>query len=374
MNFEEFAAKPLLSSAGIDVPESRLAATADEAGIVAEGLCPVVVKAQVPTGKRGKAGGIKRAETPAEAASAAGQILGMDIAGHRVERVLVEQCADIAREFYCAVLNDSGTRGPMAVFSTLGGMDVEEAAEQAPDQMRRLPIDIRHGLDAASAEAMLAGLDLGGLTPGVAEFLVRLFGVYREYDAELVEINPLAVTGDGRLVALDCKFVMDDSGLPRHDDIAASGTPDKLTHLEQRGKDLGLKYIELSGGVGVLANGAGLTMTTMDVVKHCGGQPANFLEIGGEAYTKAKPALELVLANPQVKSLVINFCGAFARCDVMVDGIINAWEELKPTLPVFFSVHGTGEEEAVAMLKDRLGITPYDTMEEASLAAVEAAK
>jgi succinyl-CoA synthetase beta subunit len=167
---------------------------------------------------------------------------------------------------------------------------------------------------------------------------------------------------------------MDDSGIVRQQDLAPNGTPDKLTALEEQGLGVGLKYIELEGDVGVLANGAGLTMTTMDVVKHYGGVPANFMEIGGEAYTKGKPALELVLSNPKVKSLVVNFCGAFARCDVMADGIIAAWEELKPTLPVFFSVHGTGDEEARKLLKDRLDITPYPTMDEACEAAVKAAQ
>jgi succinyl-CoA synthetase beta subunit len=160
----------------------------------------------------------------------------------------------------------------------------------------------------------------------------------------------------------------------RHEDLAARATPEKLTALEERGREHGLKYIELEGDVGVLANGAGLTMTTMDSVRHFGGSPANFLEIGGEAYRLGKEALGLVLDNPRVKSLVINFCGAFARTDVMTQGIVEAWEELKPDLPVFFSIHGTGDEEAIALLKARLGMEPYDHMDDAVKAAVEAAK
>ena len=187
-------------------------------------------------------------------------------------------------------------------------------------------------------------------------------------------VVPLVVTASGSVVALDCKFVMDDSAIKRRDELAATGTPDKLTELETRGEEAGIKYIELDGDVGILANGAGLTMTTMDVVEHLGGRPANFLEIGGEAYTQAKPALELVLANPKVRSLVINFCGAFARTDVMIGGIVDAWEELRPALPVFFSVRGTGEAEAVALLARRLGITPHETMDDAVQAAVEAAR
>ena len=371
MNFEEHAAKPLLAAAGIAVPRGGAATSADEAAEIAAGLGGVVVKAQVPTGKRGKAGGIKTADSAADAKAAADQILGMDIAGHRVERVLVEQRADIAREFYAAVLNDAASKSPMVLFSTLGGMDIEEAAESHPDQVRRCPVDIRIGFDKATAGDMLDGLDVGD---GVAEVLARLYAAYRDNDAELLEINPLAATADGSLVALDCKFTLDDSAIKRRQEIAANGTPEKLTGREQEAEELGLKYIELDGNVGILANGAGLTMTTMDVVRHHGGKPANFLEIGGEAYTKGKAALELLLSNPNVKSLVINFCGAFARTDVMAGGIVDAWQEIEPSLPVFFAVHGTGEDEARALLKERLDVVPYPTMDEACKAAVEAAK
>ena len=202
--------------------------------------------------------------------------------------------------------------------------------------------------------------------------MVRLYDCYRLHDAELLEINPLARLADGRLVALDCKFVLDDSAINRQPQLEGRGTPERLTALEARGRDLGLRYIELGGNIGVLANGAGLTMTTMDVISHHGGAPANFLEIGGEAYTRARPALELVLDNPNVGALVVNFCGAFARTDVMTEGVIDAWQALEPELPVFFSVHGTGAAEAVAMLESRLGVTPYATMDEAIVAAIDA--
>jgi len=374
MNFEEYAAKPLLAAAGIAVPRGGAATTADEAAGIAAGLGPVVVKAQVPTGKRGKAGGIKPADNADEVRTVAGQILGMEIAGHRVERVLIEERAAIARELYAAVLNDAASKSPMVLFSTMGGMDIEEAAETHPDQVRRQAVDIRDGFDAAAAAAMLEGLDLGGAADGVAEALAKLYAAYCANDAELLEINPLVVVEDGTLVALDCKFTLDDSAVKRQQEIAPLGTPEKLTGREKEAEELGLKYIELDGNVGVLANGAGLTMTTMDVVRHHGGKPANFLEIGGEAYTKGKAALELLLSNPSVKSLVINFCGAFARTDVMAGGIVDAWEEIEPTLPVFFAVHGTGEDEARALLEERLGIVPYPTMDEACRAAVEAAK
>ncbi|MGH6661363.1 MAG: succinate--CoA ligase subunit beta, partial [Rhodospirillales bacterium] len=356
MNFEEHAAKPLLAAAGIAVPASKPARTPEAAAAAQKTLGPVVVKAQVPTSKRGKAGGIRKADTPEQTRATAEAILGMTIDGHRVESVLVESRADIKREFYTAVMNDPASKGPLVLFSTLGGMDIEEAAAKDANAIRRAAVDIRDGFGATAARAMLKGLDLGGKDAQVADVLARLYQVYRDNDAELIEINPLAVTGDGRMVALDCKFVMDDSAVKRHEELTKKGTPEKFTGLEAKGRAIGLRYIELDGDVGVLANGAGLTMTTMDVVCHHGGKPANFLEIGGEAYTQAKPALELVLANPNVRSLVINFCGAFARTDVMTVGVLAALDAIKPKLPIHWSVHGTGDVEARAMLKEKLGV------------------
>ncbi len=374
MNFEEHAAKPLLAEAGIPIPEGAVAQDPAAAAEAGARLGPVVVKAQVPTGKRGKAGGIKPADTPDEAAQAAEAILGMTIGGHEVGRVLVEARADIVRELYAAVLNDPASRSPLVMFSTRGGMDIEEVAAAEPEAVRRIIVDITSGFDAGQASDMLAGLDLGPAAGAVAETLAKLYGLYRARDAELVEINPLVVTAGGEVLALDCKLTLDDGALSRQADLAEAGAPEPMTELESRGQALGLRYIELDGPVGVLANGAGLTMTTMDAVTHYGGRPANFLEIGGEAYTKATAALELVLANPRVKSLVVNFCGAFARCDVMTEGVVTAWETLKPEIPVFFSIHGTGEDEAVALLRTRLGMEPFDLMDDAVKAAIAAAR
>ena len=375
MNFEEHAAKPLLEAVGIATPRGRLARSPGEAQAAATALAgPVVVKAQVPTGKRGKAGGIRSADTAAEAAAAAQAILGMDIAGHRVGSVLVEERAAIAAEYYAAVLNDTASKGPLMMFSSEGGMDVEEVAASMPERLRRVPVDIAHGLDLESARAMVGDLGLGDDEAPAAETLVALYRAYRDNDAELLEVNPLARLDDGRLVALDCKLTLDDSGAGRREALASRGSPERLTGLEARARTLGLKYIELDGSIGVLANGAGLTMTTMDVITHHGGRPANFLEIGGDAYTKAESALALVLDNPRVKCLVVNFCGAFARTDVMTGGVLDAWEALAPVIPVFFSVHGTGSAEARAMLRERLGVTSCETMDEAIAAAVAAAR
>lgn len=360
MDFEEAEAKELLRQAGIPVPPGEVCRDAEAAAAAAGRLGRCAVKAQVPSGKRGKAGGIRLVNDPQEARAAATAILGMAIGGYKVERVLVEKCADIAQELYVAVVNDVATRAPMVLFSRSGGMDVEDMA----DRIVRIPVDIDQGLHAER---------LTNVDKDVADFLVRLYDLYVQADAELLEVNPLARLKGGGLLALDCKLTVDDASLFRQPGLAGKGAREKLTELERRGRELGLKYIELPGNVGVLANGAGLTMTTMDVIEHCGGKPANFLEIGGDAYTKAEGALGLVLANPRVKSLIINFCGAFARTDVMALGVVEAWQKLKPSLPVFFSVHGTGEEEAVALIRQRLKIEPFDRMEDAVRAAVEAA-
>ena len=372
MNFEEQAAKPLLAASGVGVPPARLAATPGEAEAAAIAIGPCVVKAQVPTGKRGKAGGIKLAADAAEARAQAGAILGMEIGGHRVKRLLIEAQVPIARELYAAILNDPASKGPLLLFSTLGGMDVEEAAERDPQAMRRHPIAIAEGLQRADAAALAAVVPEAA--DALADTLLALYRAYRDLDAELIEINPLAVTKDGRVVALDCKLVVDDAAGPRRPGLLEQGTPDRLTALEARAQAAGLKYIELGGAVGILANGAGLTMTTMDAVAHLGGEPANFLEIGGEAYTKAQAALEILLANPNIRSLVVNFCGAFARTDVMAEGVVKAWKALRPTIPVFFTIHGTGEDEAVALVRRELGFEPYERMDDAVAAAVAAAR
>jgi succinyl-CoA synthetase beta subunit len=374
MNFEEAEGKRVLEAAGIAVPQGEACESAEAAAAAAARLGPCAVKAQVPAGKRGKAGGIRLADNPEQARSAAEAILRMEIAGQRVARVLVEQRADIAKEFYAAVLNDVETRAPLILFSSAGGMDIEEIAARRPQSMVRVPVDILRGVDRAHVRAALQSAGLGEDLESVGDLLVRLYEVYARTDAELVEVNPLVRLRGGGLLALDCKLTIDDAALFRQPELAARGAREALTELEARGRELGLKYIELPGNVGVLANGAGLTMTTMDVIEHCGGAPANFLEIGGDAYTKATPALGLVLANPRVKSMIVNFCGAFARTDVMAEGVVRAWETLEPSLPVFFSVHGTGEEEAVRLIRERLGIEPFDLMEDAVRAAVEAAR
>ncbi|TXM94770.1 ATP-grasp domain-containing protein [Methylobacterium sp. WL116] len=375
MNFLEHVAKArVLAPAGIPIPRGIHCVTAEDAAAAAAELGPCMVKAQVPTGKRGKAGGIRAAMTPDEAREVAGAILGMTIDGHRVESVLLEERAAIAREFYAALLTDTESRTPLVLFSTEGGMDIEEVAATRPDALRRHRVNLDRGFDGEAARALLDGLDLGPAREQIEAILPALYRIGGTVDAELIEINPLALLEDGRVVALDCKLTLDDSAAFRNADLTAEASPEPMSPLEREGAELGLKFIQLDGDVGVLANGAGLTMTTMDVISHCGGRPANFLEIGGEAYTKSEAALRLVLANPGVKSLVVNFCGAFARTDVMAEGVVTAWKRLAPEVPVFFSIHGTGEDEAVRLVRDGLGVEPYDLMEDAVQAAVEAAR
>jgi len=376
----EYQGKSLLSQGGLATPDGAVAGEASEAAAIAGALGGrVVIKAQIPTGKRGKSGAIRFADTPAQAQQAAADILGTPINGFPVAEVLVEQALPIARELYAAVLDDPASKGPLVLFSVEGGMDIEDVNASAPEKVLRLPVDIRSGLSPADTAAMLAGTNLTETEQAsVGAALVGLYAVYLQVEAVLVEVNPLVLTDDARVVALDAKVTLDPGALARQPaeflrSLASAPGAAEVSTLEDEGAQLGLQFIELDGNVGVLANGAGLTMATLDAVNHYGGRPANFLEIGGDAYTKATPALRLVLSNPNVHSLLVNFCGAFARTDVMTEGVVTAIEALRPEIPVFFSIHGTGEDEAVALVRDRLGWQPYEHMDDAVQAAVAAA-
>lgn len=378
MDLLEQLGKQLLAGSGIAVPRGKTVTTSEECETVARELgSAVVLKCQVPVGRRGRSGGIRFASTPAQARDEGNQLLGSVLGGFQVAELLVEQRVDVVREMYAAILNDPASKGPMLVFSTEGGMDIEEVNRLSPEKVLRIPLDIRSGLLPQDALGLLSATDLP--TPqqiAVSDSLVRLYDVYRRADAELVEVNPLVLTTRQDIIALDAKVSLDDSAGGRRPELLKAlveQVPDRATDLERQARMLGLTYIELDGSVGVLANGAGLTMTTLDAINYFGGKPANFLEIGGDAYTKATPALRLVLANPRVQSVLVNFCGAFARTDVMTEGVVAAIEGLKPSVPIFFSIHGTAEEEATALLRDRLNIESYDLMDDAVRAAVEAA-
>jgi len=373
MNLLEHAAKDLvLRKAAIPIPRGILCHTPAETAAAFQALgggC--VVKAQIPAGKRGDAGGIRFAETAARAAEIARAMFDEPVQEHRVDSVLIEEKVAIAKEYYVSVLADASARAPVVLFSEEGGSDIEELAASNPAAIRRAVVDLSRGVGEVEADALV------GETPHAAALrplLMKLFEAFRANDAELLEINPLAMLADGSAVALDCKFTLDAAAAYRQPELAKAAAPERMTALECSAREAGLTYIELEGNVALLANGAGLTMTTMDTVSTLGGQPANFQEIGGEAYTKAETALKVVLAKPGVRSLVVNFCGAFARTDVMAEGVVAAWETLKPDVPVFFSIHGTGDDKAIALVRERLGLEPFDVMEDAVHAAVEAAR
>ncbi len=376
MNLLEHQGKQLLASAGIQVPRGELVSTVDDTIEAVRRLGGhAVCKAQIPAGKRGKSGAVQIVQNLDEARAFAERLLDSDVSGYRVHELIVEQAISIDREFYAAVLDDPDSKGPLVLFSSAGGVDIEEINATQPELVHRLPVDIRGALSEPSAQRLVAAAGVDNQTVrAVAAALVKLHQVYLAADASLVEINPLVLTSDGTVTALDAKITIDPSSVGRQAErlagLPGGAPPVSGSELERRGQALDLLFIELDGDVGVLANGAGLTMTTLDVITHFGGRPANFLEIGGDAYTKATPALELVLSNPRVKSVLVNFCGAFARTDVMTEGVVKAIESLRPEVPIVFTIHGTGEDEAITLVRERLGVEPYDLMDDAVQAAV----
>lgn len=375
MFVEEWLAKSIIADAGIPVPRGRVATSPEEAREAARDIgAPVVVKAQVPFGRRGKLGGIRFASDEGEAEEAAGQLLGRTLTGFAIQRVLVEERVSPVQEFYSSICVDNSRRRPLVLFSPQGGVEVEEMHAVSPQSMCRRYLDVRRDLTHEEALAMIADLSLTPAMKGrVAATIERLGRLHAQLDAELLEINPLAVLSSGELVALDCKLVIDDSSLPRQPRFAV--VPDSLvgTELERRAKKLGLTYVQLDGEVGILANGAGLAMYTMDLVAHCGGTPANFIDIGGGAYERGEQAVSIVLAHPRVRSLFVNLCGAFARTDVMAEGIVNGLLKTGARVPLVFSIHGTGSDEARKLVRTTLGIEPYPDVEEAAKRAVRLA-
>lgn len=370
MNFEEWIAKPLLRKFGIPTLQGKILDSAQDVRIHFQG--PSVIKAQIPTNSRGKLGGIKFASDVNEAVQEAEKIIGMKIGGHNVSRVLIEPQVLIEKELYAAVINDRKRRCPTVLFSSTGGINIENMAEDGSGHMYSCTVDILQGMTKLQATSLARNADLGNAEEMVSEILLSLYSAYRSLDAELLEINPLAITKSGEVIALDCKFVLDDSAIIRQPSLANVGGVEPETELEKEAASIGLQLIELGGQVGLLANGAGLTMSTMDAIVHFGGKAANFLEIGGNSYTKAESALEILLKLPSIKCLLINFCGAYARTDVMVKGVIEAWKKLNPNIPLFFSIHGTGDELAIALVRSELGVKPFEYMDDAVKAAVVA--
>ncbi|MEA2486477.1 MAG: succinyl-CoA synthetase beta subunit [Actinomycetota bacterium] len=355
MDLFEFQGKELLRKFGVPVPEGRVAATPDEAAEAATGLGGrVVVKAQVQVGGRGKAGGIKLATSPDEARDLAGQILGMDIKGHTVKRVLVERAGDIKSEYYCSFLLDRSRRDFLGMMSAQGGVEIEEVAETDPDAIARVHIDPLLGMSDFHARDLVFGAKLDPeARPEAIALLPKLYRAFVELDASLIEVNPLVLTGDGRVVALDAKVSVDDSAAYRHPNFDELKAVHEVPEQERIAKEKGLNFIKLDGDVGIIGNGAGLVMSTLDVVKAAGGEPANFLDVGGGAGADVlSTALEVITSNPEVKSVLINIFGGITRGDLVAEGIIDALARLDVKVPIVVRLDGTNAEQGRKMLAD----------------------
>jgi succinyl-CoA synthetase beta subunit len=376
LDLYEYQGKELLRQFDIETLEGKVAASPEEARAAAEQLGgPVAIKAQVLTGGRGKAGGIKVVEEPEDAEEAAKQILGMEIGDHTVRQVLVEAGADIASEMYLSILVDRAEKKPLILFSTEGGVDIEEVAETNPDSIVRIYVDPLLGLLPYQVRELVfdAGLE-GDVAKGVGQVLNNLYKAFTESDASLVEINPLVATEDGRVLALDAKVTIDNSSLFRHSDIGEMHDVEAADPGEQRAQEAGLQYVKLDGDVGILGNGAGLVMSTLDVVAQAGGDPANFLDVGGGADAeKISEALDIVASNQQVKSVLFNIFGGITRGDEVARGLLSALEQSEIDLPIVVRLDGTNAEEGREILAENTpeNVHTEETMLDAARKAVE---
>jgi succinyl-CoA synthetase beta subunit len=373
MKFLEYQVKERLKAAGIPVPDGRLARTPDEAALAAGALGQVAVKAQVPVGGRGKAGGIKIARTPLEAKRAAQEILGMSIKGYPVREVLCEVAQEIQRELYLGLTLDRDARNTVLILSAAGGMDIEEVAATRPEAIARLYPDPWKGPQAYEVRELIFRASLGPLHAQLSPLALRLASMGRALDATTIEINPLAVTRDGGLVAADGKLEVDDNALFRHKDLqGAEDVGDDPLELEAKRRHL--TYVRLDGYIGVIGNGAGLVMNTLDLVQRVGGRAANFLDIGGGAKADVvHNALQFLTMDPRVKGILINIFGGITRGDEVARGIIDASHELQLRLPLVVRMTGTREEEGRLMLQEA-GITPEANPTAAARKVVEMVK
>ena len=376
MNLHEYQAREILRRYGIPVPDGDVATTPDEARAIAQRLGGrVVVKAQVHAGGRGKAGGVKLAKDPTEAAAHARQILGMTIKGLAVRKVLVVPAADIASESYVGMIVDRGSQRPVLMVSAAGGVDIEAVAAETPTQIQRLAVDPRYGL--LSHQALGLALKLYrdvAQARAAADIMQRLYTAFYAVGASLAEINPLATTPDGKVVALDAKIVVDDNELERRPEIAALRDPEGEAASELAAREAGLSFIKLDGTVGCCVNGAGLAMATMDLVKYYGGEPANFLDIGGSSNPqKVVAALRIITADPSVRAILFNIFGGITRCDDVANGIVEATRLLPLKVPMVIRLTGTNEREAIVILT-RAGYTALTDMDEAVKQAVARAR
>jgi succinyl-CoA synthetase beta subunit len=375
----EYQGKKLFERFGIPVSEGRVATTPDEAHAAAAELGgQVVVKAQVLTGGRGKAGGIKLADGPDDARTKAEQILGMDIRGHVVRRVWIERASEIAKEYYLSLTFDRGAKKPLFMFTTQGGIDIEEVAEQSPEALVRLHVDPFEGFQPWQARRLVygAGVEDPNEQKQIAAIVGKLYETFVATDAMLCEVNPLIVTPDGEVKALDSKFTVDDAALFRHPEIAAMRDLEAVPAEERAAREKGVTYVKLDGEVGILGNGAGLVMSTLDVIALAGGRPANFCDLGGGGDAEGVvDALEVITADPQVKSIFFNVFGGITRCDEVARGILSALERMTIEHPIVVRLDGTNAEEGRRILDeaspDNLHVEP--TMLDAARRAVELA-
>jgi succinyl-CoA synthetase beta subunit len=355
MDLLEYQGKQLFSKHGVTVPDGRPADSVQQAVEAAEELgYPVVIKAQVLIGGRGKAGGIKLAKDRAEAEEHAGAILGMDIRGFTVHELYVEKASDIDEEYYAAILLDRSAKKPLAMLSRMGGMDVEEIAERDPNAIVRIHIDPLVGFQQFHGRrlAFEAGIAEDVVRP-VGALLARLYETFVAEDALLVEINPLLITKDREVVALDSKFTVDGNSMSRHPDTAAFRDPSAEDPQESMAKERGLTYVKLDGDIGILGNGAGLVMSTLDVVAQQGGKPANFLDAGGGSKADAiVSAVEVILSDAKVKAVLFNIFGGITRCDEVARGLIEAFDQIDVKVPFVVRLDGTNDEEGRRLLAE----------------------
>ena len=373
MDLYEYQGKQLFARFGIPVSEGRLATTKEEARAAAEELgSRVVVKAQVLTGGRGKAGGIKLAASPDEAEARAAEILGMNIRGHTVRRVWVEQASDIAKEYYLSVTFDRGEKKPLFMFTTQGGVDIEEVAESSPEALARLHVDPLVGFQPYQARwlCFTAGVSDPAEQKQVISLVARLYETFVGCDAMLCEINPLIVTAEGEVKALDSKFTVDDNAFFRHPDIAEMRDLEADDPQERLAREKGVTYVKLEGDIGILGNGAGLVMSTLDVIAQAGGSAANFCDLGGGGDAEGVvDALEVITSDPQVKGILFNIFGGITRCDEVARGILEALSRMSIELPIVVRLDGTNAEEGRAMLME--AAPPNLHVEDTMLSAAE---
>jgi succinyl-CoA synthetase beta subunit len=379
MDLLEYQGKQLFARHGLRVSDGKAVTTVQDAVSAANEVgYPVVVKAQVLIGGRGKAGGVKLAADEAETKEHATNILGMDIHGHMVRTLWIEHASDIATEYYASVLLDRSAKQPLVMFSVEGGVDIEEVAEQTPEKLIRHHVNPLEGLSREEAmQIAIDGKADADVVEGVADALVALYGVWLDEDATLAEINPLIVTPEREVKALDSKVSLDDNALYRHPENQELADKENEDPIERRAKEQGVQYVKLDGDIGILGNGAGLVMSTLDVVAQAGGKPANFLDAGGGSdAAKIKQAVELILANDAVKAVLFNIFGGITRCDEVAKGLIAAFDEIKPTVPFVVRLDGTNDVAGRELLQEAaLGnVHAARTMNEAAEKVVALAK